>query len=134
MIDVTCAIILNENKVLVMQRSEMMTMPLKWEFPGGRVEKEKSEESCLHREIKEELNLEVEILQRLESKCYDYETFTIKLIPFVVKYISGQMKLAEHKDYQWLTSEELRNLDWALADIPVLDEFLKLNYDSTWAL
>ncbi|MGE0638143.1 MAG: (deoxy)nucleoside triphosphate pyrophosphohydrolase [Bacteroidia bacterium] len=131
MIDVTCAIILKENKVLVTQRSERMKLPLKWEFPGGKVEKNESEEHCLLREIKEELNLEIELLEKLEAKCFDYETFSIRLIPFVSIYLSGNIILAEHKDYKWLEKDELKSLDWALADIPVLEEFLKLNYDKT---
>ena len=134
MIEVTCAIILKENKILVTQRSERMHLPLKWEFPGGKIEKNETEENCILREIKEELNLEIEILGKLESKCFDYGTFSINLIPFVAKYLSGEIVLAEHKSFRWLEKEELRSLDWALADVPVLKEFLKLNYDAARAL
>ncbi|MCG3167895.1 MAG: CTP pyrophosphohydrolase [Bacteroidia bacterium] len=134
MIDVTCAIILRENKVLVTQRSERMKLPLKWEFPGGKIEENESDKDCLLREIKEELNLEIELLEKIEPKCFDYETFSIRLIPFVALYVSGEIILAEHKDYKWLEKEELNSLDWALADIPVLEEFLKLNYDTTRTL
>ncbi len=134
MIEVTCAIILKENKILVTQRSEKMKLPLKWEFPGGKIEKNETEENCLLREIKEELNLEIEIIEKLESKSFDYETFSINLIPFVAKYLKGEIVLSEHKDFKWLTKEELKFLDWAAADIPVLDEYLKLNYDESRAL
>jgi 8-oxo-dGTP diphosphatase len=134
MIDVTCAIILRENKILVTQRSERMNLPLKWEFPGGKIEKNETAENCLLREIKEELNLEIELLGKLESKCFDYETFSINLIPFVSKYLSGEIILVEHKDFKWLTKEELKILDWASADILVVEEFLKLNYDAARTL
>jgi 8-oxo-dGTP diphosphatase len=134
MIDVTCAIILNNNKILVTQRSEKMNLPLKWEFPGGKVEKNETEENCLLREIREELNLEIEILKRLESQCFNYETISIRLIPFVAKFKNGEIVLTEHKSFKWLDKEELKNLDWAAADIPVLEEFLKSNYDSARAL
>ena len=130
MIDVTCAIILKENKILVTQRSEKMSLPLKWEFPGGKIEKNETEENCLLREIREELNLEIKILKRLESQCFNYETVSIRLIPFIAKFVHGEIVLTEHKSYQWLNKEELKSLDWASADIPVLEEFLKLNYDS----
>lgn len=130
MIDVTCAIILNENKILVTQRSEKMNLSLKWEFPGGKIEKNETAENCLLREIKEELNIEIEILERLDYKSFDYETFSINLIPFVAKYLGGDIVLAEHKNFYWLTTEELIGLDWASADIPVLEEFLKSNYGS----
>lgn len=130
MINVTCAIILKGNQILVTQRSEKMNLPLKWEFPGGKIEENESAGNCLLREIREELNLEIEILERLEAKSFDYETFSINLIPFVSNYLSGEIKLAEHKDFKWLRKEELKLMDWASADIPVLEEFLKLNYDT----
>jgi len=134
MIDVTCAIILRDNKILVTQRSEKMNLPLKWEFPGGKIEENETPENCLLREIKEELNLEIELLEKLEVKCFNYNTFSINLIPFISKYLAGEIVLAEHKNFKWLTKEELKFLDWASADIPVLEEFLKLNYDTARAL
>ncbi len=134
MIDVTCAIILKKNKILVTQRSEKMKQPLKWEFPGGKIEENETAENCLLREIKEELNLEIQVLKKLESQSFNYETFSINLIPFVSKYLSGKIILSEHKEFKWLTKGELKFLDWAAADIPVLEEFLKLNYASARAL
>ncbi|MCK9398846.1 MAG: (deoxy)nucleoside triphosphate pyrophosphohydrolase [Bacteroidales bacterium] len=134
MIEVTCAIILRDNKILVTQRSETMDLPLKWEFPGGKIEVNETAENCLRREIKEELNIEIELLEKLETKCFNYETFSINLIPFVSKYLAGEIVLAEHKDFKWFAKEELKFLDWASADIPVLEEFLKLNYDTARAL
>jgi 8-oxo-dGTP diphosphatase len=125
MIDVTCAIIIKENRILVTQRSEKMSLPLKWEFPGGKIEENENAENCILREIKEELNLEIEIIARLESKQFNYPTISINLIPFISKYLSGELKLAEHSDFKWLTKEELISLNWAPADISVLQEFLK---------
>ncbi len=127
MIDVTCAIIMRENKVLVTQRSEKMRIPLKWEFPGGKVEENETAEDCLIREIQEELSLKIEIFKRLKPSAYDYETFSIRLIPFIVFSKSGQIVLAEHKSYKWLDKSELRALDWAPADIPILEEFLQFS-------
>ena len=134
MIDVTCAIILKEDKILVTQRGKRMKLPLKWEFPGGKIENSETAENCIKREIKEELNLEIELLEKLESKIFDYELFTINLIPFISKILTGQIALAEHNDYKWLPREELLNLDWAAADISVLNSFLKINYDATRTL
>jgi 8-oxo-dGTP diphosphatase len=57
---------------------------------------------------------------------HDYGTFKINLIPFLVQYISGEIKLAEHKDYRLLERSELLNLDWAEADLPIVEELLKL--------
>ncbi len=125
MIDVTCAIIIHEGRVLVTQRSERMSTPLKWEFPGGKVEPEESPEQCLVRELVEELNIRVEPVHKLDPQPYQYPDFSIRLLPFVARLISGQIVLHEHLDYQWLTIEELPHLDWAAADVPVLHCFLE---------
>jgi 8-oxo-dGTP diphosphatase len=130
MINVTCAIIFHQSKVLVTQRSEIMKLPLKWEFPGGKQNPEETPEVCIKREIMEELNIEVEIVQRLRDSKYDYPTFTINLIPFVAQLKAGELILREHKDFQWLLPKDLKDLDWALADIPVLEQFMKSEYAS----
>ncbi|MBS7234049.1 (deoxy)nucleoside triphosphate pyrophosphohydrolase [Flavobacterium psychroterrae] len=126
MINVTCAIILKDEKILVAQRNEKMKLPLKWEFPGGKLEINESEIDCIKREIKEEINIKIEVLQKLTNNIHDYGTFKINLIPFFVQYISGEIKLAEHKDYRLLERSQLLNLDWAEADLPIVEEFLKL--------
>ena len=125
-INVTCAIIVIENKILVTQRSDEMKLPLKWEFPGGKVEENESEIDCIKREIKEEINIEIEVLRKLSNSIYDYGNFKINLIPFIAKHIIGEIKLTEHKDYKLLQKKELLNLDWAEADLPIVEEFLKL--------
>ncbi len=126
MINVTCAIIFFDNKILVTQRSEKMKLPLKWEFPGGKLEDRESEIDCIKREIKEEINIEIEILEKISNSIYDYGTFKINLIPFISKYVSGEIILTEHKDFKLLDISELLNLDWAEADLPIVEEFLKL--------
>jgi 8-oxo-dGTP diphosphatase len=125
-IEVTCAIILFDEKILVVQRSENMSLPLKWEFPGGKIEGGEDEEDCIKREIKEELNIKIDLISRLTPSYYNYPKFSIKLIPFVANYIEGEIKLTEHKQYLLLEKEELDGIDWAEADIPILNEFLTL--------
>ena len=125
-INVTCAIILKDEKVLVAQRNEKMKLPFKWEFPGGKLEINENEIDCIKREIKEEININIEVLKRLSNNIHDYGTFKINLIPFLAHYLSGEIKLAEHKNYRLLEKSELLNLDWAEADLPIVEEFLKL--------
>jgi 8-oxo-dGTP diphosphatase len=125
-INVTCAIIVIKNKILVTQRSEKMKLPLKWEFPGGKLEENETEIDCIKREIKEEINIEIEVQRKLSNSIYDYGTFKINLIPFLANYISGEIILSEHNDYKLLDKSELLNLDWAEADLPIVEEFLKL--------
>lgn len=125
-IRVTCAVVEIGDKILVVQRSEKMKLPLKWEFPGGKIELTESPEDCIRRELLEELNIKVEIVSRLTSVNFDYSDSFIELIPFVVRYDSGEIKLTEHKQSHLLSKTELINLDWSEADIPVLNEYLKL--------
>ncbi len=126
MINVTCAIIYFNNKILVTQRSEKMKLPLKWEFPGGKLEDGESEIDCVKREIKEEINIDIEVLAKLSNSIFDYGAFKINLIPFISTYVTGEIILSEHKDYKLLDKTELLNLDWAEADLPIVKEFLKL--------
>lgn len=126
MLNVTCAIILFQNKILVTQRSEYMKLPLKWEFPGGKLEKGESEVNCIVREIKEELNINISPLKKLSNSIHDYGSFKINLIPFIAEYISGEIELSEHKAYKLLDKNELLSLDWAEADLPIVEELLKL--------
>ncbi|MDT0678005.1 (deoxy)nucleoside triphosphate pyrophosphohydrolase [Autumnicola musiva] len=106
---VTCAIIEQDEKILCAQRSEKMKHPLKWEFPGGKIEKTESPGSCLQREIKEELGVEIEILEQLPTSKHTYPgNIIISLLPFRCKITSGKITLAEHKQIKWLSLEELR--------------------------
>ncbi|MFN7046099.1 MAG: (deoxy)nucleoside triphosphate pyrophosphohydrolase [Flavobacterium sp.] len=125
-VDVTCALIYLGNKILVTQRSENMKLPLKWEFPGGKLEENESKADCIKREILEEINIEIEVVKQLSNSVYDYGSFKINLIPFIANYVSGEIILSEHKDYKLLDKAELLNLDWAEADLPIVEEFLKL--------
>jgi 8-oxo-dGTP diphosphatase len=125
MINVTCAIIYFNDKILVTQRSEKMKLPLKWEFPGGKLEEDESEIDCIKREIREEINIEIKVLEKLSNSIYDYGTFKINLIPFISSYVSGKIILSEHKDYKIIDKSELLGLDWAEADLPIVEELLK---------
>lgn len=122
MIQVTCAIILKDGKILVTQRSESMKLPLKWEFPGGKLEEGENEVDCIIREIKEELNIDIRITKPLTPQVHDYGTFKINLIPFLAEYVSGEIILAEHQAYKMLDQSKLKELDWAEADIEIVNE------------
>jgi len=124
-VNVTCAIIEKGNDVLVVQRSETMKLPLKWEFPGGKMEAGESEIACIHREIREELCIDIELIAKLTPSVHTYPLGTVLMIPFVARQIGGELRLAEHKQYLYLPKQQLEALDWAEADIPVLREYLQ---------
>lgn len=129
MLEVTCAIIQNGQRLLICQRSEAMRLPLKWEFPGGKVENNETTESCIVREIKEELNLDVAVWKALNPVTHHYPEFSIRLYPFVCRLLGGELKLKEHKQALWVARSELLNFDWAAADRPVVDEVVHAAID-----
>ena len=120
-IRVTCAIIQASGKILTVQRSTSMHLPGKWEFPGGKVEPGETEEACILREIREELNIEIHLGHRLPSVVHHYPDFSIELIPFLATHRAGDIRLAEHSRYLFLAPGELASLDWAEADLPILN-------------
>ena len=122
MIQVVCAIILKEDKILITQRSEKMKLPLKWEFPGGKIEKDENEEEALIREIKEELNIDILPLKRISSHIHDYGSFKINLIAYFSEYVSGDIQLLEHKDFEYVKIEKLTSYDLAEADLPIIEK------------
>ncbi len=135
MIQVSCAIIVNSiGKVLVTQRSINMPLPLKWEFPGGKIEADETAEECLIREIREELNIEIQITSSLPPNDHQYPDKLIRLIPFICRQKGGEIILKEHASYKWLDAKDLLDLDWAEADVGVArrlrKEFLKLKAES----
>ena len=126
MIEVTCAIIINKDgQVLVTQRSAEMKLPLKMEFPGGKIEAGETAEQCLIREIKEELNLDIEIIQDMPANVHSYPDFSIKLMPFICRISAGTIVLKEHASWYWMEAVRLPGLDWAAADVPVMENYLK---------
>lgn len=124
-IKVCCAIIEKDDKILVMQRSEKMSLPLKWEFPGGKIEEVETAEECIVREINEELGLEIMVTCNLSANEHDYGDITIELFPFVCKITGGNLECREHKNFIWDKPINLEILDWAEADVPIYGEYLR---------
>lgn len=124
-IHVACAIIERDGLVLAAQRSAAMNLPLKWEFPGGKIDSDESPEECLIRELVEEMDVNITVVRALNTATHDYPTFTVTLYPYICTITSGEIRLHEHKAIQWLRPHELCTLDWAAADLPVIDDYLR---------
>jgi 8-oxo-dGTP diphosphatase len=103
-----------------------MALPLKWEFPGGKLEPDELPEAALKREILEELGVEIEIGSALQASEYSYDGIrTIRLIPFLASIIDGnEPKAHEHSEIRWVPNSELMQLDWAAADVPIVIEYI----------
>jgi 8-oxo-dGTP diphosphatase len=120
---VACAIIEQEGKVLATQRSESMSLPLKWEFPGGKIKDGETAPECLVRECREELGVSVVVGRALPPTTHHYPAFTVTLYPFRCSLPEGRITLHEHRDLAWLSPADLGNIDWAEADLPVIEQY-----------
>ncbi len=125
MIEVCCAIIVVGDKILTTRRSHGMHLAGFWEFPGGKIEPGETAEACIIREIREELNVEIIIENQLPSVEHHYPEKYIRLIPFICKIKSGIIKLTEHSEFRWLAKHEVSTVNWAEADLKVLEEFFR---------
>lgn len=123
-IDVACALIEREGRLLIAQRPPNKAQALKWEFPGGKVEHGEDARSALKREIAEELGMEIEIEEPLAGCVHDYGDFTIRLLPYVCAVSSGEPLPHEHLEVRWCTPGEIRAMDLAEADHPVLQNYV----------
>lgn len=119
-IHVACGIIQHDGLILATQRSATMSLPLKWEFPGGKLEEGESPQVCLVRELQEELGVSVTIGEGLSPLTHSYPSFRVTLYPFLCHQLQGSITLHEHSDARWLSPTDLPQLDWAEADLPII--------------
>lgn len=119
-LNVVAAIIHKDNKILATKRGygEFINQ---WEFPGGKIEENETKEEALIREIKEELNVEIEITNFALDLEYQYPTFYLKMSCYDCIIKSGTPKLLEHNDARWLSKDELDDVNWIPADIAAVD-------------
>ena len=118
-IRVAAAIILQENKIFATQRG-YGAFKDGWEFPGGKIEEGETPQQALIREIREELDTEIDVGELVDTVEYDYPTFHLSMDCFVCKVRSGDLVLKEHEASRWLTREELDSVDWLPADIGLI--------------
>lgn len=119
------AVIIENGKILCAQRGPTKSLPLKWEFPGGKIEEGESLQEALRREIKEEMRCKIEIGDQIEHTVYEYDFGIVHLTTFYCKLIEGKPVLTEHVAIKWLSLDELKLLDWAPADIPAIEKLSK---------
>ena len=119
-LNVVAAIIHKDNKILATKRGygEFINQ---WEFPGGKIEENETKEEALIREIKEELNVEIEITNFALDLEYQYPTFYLKMSCYDCIIKKGTPKLLEHNDARWLSRDELDDVNWIPADIVAVD-------------
>lgn len=121
-IDVTAAVIEESGRLLAALRKERPDDPRGgcWELPGGKIEEGESAEACLARELREELEVEVEVGAHLGSVEHDYPDRRIRLHAYRCTLRAGVPRPTGHQAVRWLLPEELEGLRWSAADRPII--------------
>ena len=119
---VVAAVILHNQKILCVQRGphKYDYISNKWEFPGGKIEEGESKEQTIIREIDEELGLQINIESQFITIEHQYNDFYLIMHSFICSCNEIKLQLSEHINFKWLSIDELHNLDWAAADVPIV--------------
>jgi 8-oxo-dGTP diphosphatase len=118
-VKVVAAIIVHGDEIFATQRG-YGEFAGGWEFPGGKVEAGESPQEALIREIKEELDTEIEVGKLVDTVEYDYPTFHLSMDCFLCTIKSGDLVLKEHSAAKWLTKETLDSVEWLPADLGLI--------------
>lgn len=119
-IEVVAAIIIKDGQVFATQRGYGEWQGW-WEFPGGKIEPGETPEAALTREIREELNAEINVGDLIQTIEWDYPAFHLTMHCYICTLNSDQLQLNEHSASVWLTRGALRSVNWLPADVAILD-------------
>ncbi len=125
-IKVVAAVIRDQDKIFTTQRG-YGEFQGGWEFPGGKVEEGETSIEALKREIQEELKVEIEVEDFIETVEYDYPTFHLSMECYYARIIAGEIVLMEHQDAKWLAKDELDTVEWLPADIDLIKKIQKIS-------
>tara|TARA_R110002051_G_scaffold298997_1_gene366054 strand:+ start:1441 stop:1836 length:396 start_codon:yes stop_codon:yes gene_type:complete len=125
-IEVVAGVIYWKDLILCVQRpkNKLSYISKKFEFPGGKIEEGETKEQALHRELFEELNISTKIKSFFITVVHDYPDFELTMHTFICEVNSKDLTLNEHIDQKWLTLKELDVLDWAAADLPIVQKLI----------
>jgi 8-oxo-dGTP diphosphatase len=125
-IEVVAGIIYCKNQILCVQRpkNKLHYISEKFEFPGGKIEEGETQKEALKREILEELNISTKIKSLFMTVVHEYPDFELTMHTFICEVETKELTLVEHIDQKWLTLKELKTLDWAAADIPIVNKLI----------
>jgi 8-oxo-dGTP diphosphatase len=125
-IEVVAGIIVHQDQILCVQRpkNKLSYISEKFEFPGGKIETGETREEALHRELLEELDISATIDSFYLTVVHEYPDFELTMHSFICEVETKELTLHEHIDQKWLVRGELTTLDWAAADIPIVDKLV----------
>lgn len=117
---VTRALLVQNGCLLAAQRPLTMSLPLKWELPGGKLEENESPEQGLMREVKEEFDLLTAVKESLPAVDHHFRDKVYQMLPFLCEVTGGELQVNEHAQARWVPFSEIHLLDWAPAEVLIL--------------
>ena len=117
---VVAAIIINQDKFFIAKRAKGKHLEGMYEFPGGKLLKNETHEDGLKREIKEELDIEIEIKDKVGEENFQDDVINVKIHYYLCLHKSGKITLNEHQDSAWVTKEEFKNYEFAEGDKDII--------------
>jgi len=126
---VTAAIIVRDGKILIAQRHPTDRMAGLWEFPGGKIEAGETPEACLHRELREELAIDVRVGKALGVSEYHYDHISIRLMAYQAFWRGDDIRLLFHRDCRWVAPDQLDLFAFAPADLPFVHKLSRGEWD-----
>jgi len=121
---VTAAAMVRNGKVLIAQREAGSHMEYRWEFPGGKLEPDETPEECIIREIKEELDMDIEVIDIYKVVKFEYKEKDILLLCYLCRILRGEGKSLECNDFKWVTRDELKGFNFVPADLPIVEKLM----------
>ncbi len=122
---VTCAVIIKNGMVLAANRSETVSHSGQWEFPGGKAKKNESYEDCIVRRVYEELGLNINVCEKLNSFEVQVEDGKVyEMHPFLTEVVDGRAILVNHSRAEWFLPIQLMRLAWPQTDVPIVEEIV----------
>ena len=125
-IRVVAAVISRDGKYLITQRRETAVLPMLWEFPGGRVEQGEDDKAALRRELKERLEAEVDVGEKVGERRHDYAGYTLELVLYAATLKKDWIVAKRVRDYRWVPSTEFDDYTCPDADQRTMDLLLGL--------
>jgi 8-oxo-dGTP diphosphatase len=128
-VQVTAAIIVSDENILIAQRHPDDRLAGMWEFPGGKIEAGETPEQCLKRELKEELEMDAVIGNYLGSSIYHYDHISIELMAYRVCWKGGFFRLVFHQADRWVRPDQLADYPFTPADLPFVQRLVSGKID-----
>lgn len=125
-IEVVGAVLVRDGTVLAAQRGPTMALAGHWEFPGGKIEAGESPQEALARELDEELLCTATIGDHVETTSYEYDFGIVTLTTYFATLDAGEPRATEHAELRWIPVRELQSVEWAPADIPVVERIMQV--------